>query len=88
MKTPAEYRSQGTPDVDQGRRLCLLCDAYGLDDRAAVVPAIATRLVGLTEWVETLAAEGAPDLDGLLTAFRSASQHITRHAPELETALA
>lgn len=87
MKRPDEYRSQGTPDVDQGRRLRLLCDAYGLDDRAGVVSALATRLLGLTEWVEALARAGAPDLDGLLAAFRSASEHIRRYASELEADL-
>lgn len=87
MKSADEYRSQGTPDVEQGRRLRLLCDAYGLDDRAGVVPALATRLRGLTEWVEALASAGAPDLDELLTAFRSASEHVARNAPKLEAAL-
>ena len=88
MKTAHEYRSQGTPDIDQGRRLRLLCDAYGLEDRSDVVPALITRLHGLTEWVEALASAGAPNLDGLLAAFRSASAHITRRTPELEVALA
>ena len=87
IRSADDYRSQGTPDLDQGPRLRLLCDAYGLDDRAAVVPALATRLLGLTEWVEALASAGTPDLDELLTAFRSASEHVTRHAPEFEAAL-
>lgn len=87
MKTADEYRSQGTPEIDQGRRLRLLCDAYDVEDRTAVMPALVARLNGLTEWAEALASAGAPNLDGLLAAFRSASAHVTRHTPQLEAAL-
>ena len=44
-------------------------------------------LLGPIEWVEALASAGAPDLDELLAAFRSAFQHVRRHASTLEAAL-
>lgn len=48
---------------------------------------VTTRLGGLSEWVETLAAEGTPNLNELLGAFRSAIDHVGEHARELERAL-
>lgn len=46
------------------------------------------EIVGLAEWVEALASAGTPGLDGLLSAFRSACDHVRQHPPEVEAALA
>jgi hypothetical protein len=40
---PAYMRTVGWPDIDQPRRLRLLCDAYGLDDRSALLDTIHLR---------------------------------------------
>jgi hypothetical protein len=57
IQRPEDYAWQGASDTaGQGRRLRLLCDAYGLEDRSGVLPALEDRLTRLADWVETLAS--------------------------------
>lgn len=88
MQRPEDYRWQGAHDVaGQGRRLRLLCDAYGLEDRTGVLPALSDRLSGLIDWVEDLAANGARDLTGLHASFCASAEYLDGRASALEAAL-
>lgn len=59
IQRPHDFAFPGTPDAaDQGRRLRLLCDAYGLADRSGVLPALIDRVDGLADWMEAMAADG------------------------------
>jgi hypothetical protein len=88
MQPAQEYQWQGAHDVaSQGRRLRLLCDAYGLEDRTGVLPALNDRLTGLIDWIEDLAAKGAPGFTGLLQSFRASARYLDARASALDAAL-
>jgi Ser/Thr protein kinase RdoA (MazF antagonist) len=48
-------------DIDErARRLRLFCDAYGLDDRAAVIPTMRLRILFIARFVQEEARSGDP----------------------------
>jgi aminoglycoside phosphotransferase (APT) family kinase protein len=73
-------------------RLRLLCDAYGLADRAEVVPAIRARVEGTAEWIEGGAAAGEPVHvrlrdEGHAQGYRRAAAQLGAVEAELRAAL-
>lgn len=64
--------------ADQGRRLRLLCDAYGLEDRGGVVAAVLDRITRLPAWIETMAADGHPASQAMVDAGQPASYGAVR----------
>jgi Ser/Thr protein kinase RdoA (MazF antagonist) len=46
--------------TQRARRLALFCDAYGVDDRAAVIPTMLTRIRFIAKFVEGQARAGDP----------------------------
>lgn len=79
LRRREDYQWQGAHDVAaQGRRLRLLCDAYGLEDRSGVAPALHDRLTGLIDWIEDLASDGAAGLTGLVESFRASARYLRR----------
>ena len=75
------------------RRLGLFVDAYGLDDRTALIPALRRRLVHVGRFIEEQARLGDPGMRRLVSwdtprkMFVDDLRYIDQHRGELERAL-
>ena len=88
MQRPEDYAWQGAVDVaGQGRRLRLLCDAYGLDDRSSLLPALRERLTRLADWVEDRTPDGDAWMTQLFEHYRSVTRYLNAREPVLRLAL-
>jgi hypothetical protein len=79
--------------ADQCRRARLFCDAYGLQDRSAVVPVIQARVAYMAEFLRHGAAKGderiLANVDaGHLRIYETDSVYLAGHREELAAALA
>lgn len=77
---------------DRAHRLRLICDAYGLSDRAGVLQAIRARVEGTAEWIEAGASVGDPVFGRLLReghaqGYRRAATYLDAADSELRAAL-
>lgn len=57
LMDPSNPESFGSP-AEQGRRLRLFCDAYGLSERAPLLPAIGARIAAMADYLREGAARG------------------------------
>ena len=83
---PAHRAELGAPD-DTARRIALLCDAYGLEDRGGLLDVVAERMVASIEGIERFAAAGDPAFirlvaDGHVARMRADADLLARHADE------
>jgi len=63
------------------------CDAYGLEDRSSLLPALRERLTRLADWVEDLASDGNPAMTQLFEHYRSVTRYLNAREPALRLAL-
>jgi Phosphotransferase enzyme family len=81
-----------TPVRESARRLRLLCDAYGLDERAGLVDGIAARQQALHDTIRTFAARGVPAFVAMWGTSHSEQplrdrRHLLSHRAAYEAAL-
>jgi hypothetical protein len=86
IHTPALVAELGAP-CDTERRIDLLTDAYGLQDRAGFLDVVAKRMVASIDGIERLASEGHPAFvrliaDGHVARMRADAELLATHADE------
>lgn len=77
---------------ESARRLRLLCDAYGLGERAGLVDVIAARQQALHDTIRTFAARGVPAFVAMWGTSHSEQplrdrRHLLAHRAAYEAAL-
>ncbi len=81
-------------DRERSRRLGLFADAYGLEDRAGLIPALRARLVHVGRFIDEQASLGDPGMQRLVAwdtprkMFVDDLQYLDARRAELERALA
>jgi hypothetical protein len=93
LAPPERFNPDLPEPVDQPTRLRELCDAYGLQDRLALIDAIYERTRGALEFIEEGAAAGDPArrkmfTEGHADRYRRVLTHLDRTHGALEAALA
>ncbi|HEV2009859.1 MAG TPA: phosphotransferase [Candidatus Limnocylindria bacterium] len=78
--------------AERARRLGLFCDAYGVDDRAAVIPMMGLRILFIARFVEEQARAGDPGFIKLVSMDVPAKMahdaaYLDEHRTTLERAL-
>ncbi|MEO3789028.1 phosphotransferase [Nonomuraea sp. B10E15] len=87
-----QYLGLGPGAVDAGRRIRLICDAYGLRERGGLVAAILWWQDRCARGIETDAAAGMPHAirlrdDGVVARIRACHDWVAAHRAELERPL-
>lgn len=91
IHTAAHSRRLGAP-TDVGRRIRLLCDSYGLDDRLGFLRLVEERLHASITGIEAKAAAGEESFrhliaDGHLARMREDADWLAAHRPAWQTEL-